>query len=168
LGALALGWHAIRVLVWRGERKRLWIATAACAGVLVANFPAAGAVLFAVTYLESRYEVVVHNAGDAPLADVRVFGGGVDERMGRFRRVKRPRARSTSIATADWSSPAGWTSARFRSSSKAMSPTASAGEPTSPSTDREKRRSFTLHDSSRRRLVPTATIERGCILPRVS
>lgn len=63
-------------------RRRLWLSTIACAGLLLSNFPVAGGIIVAVAAIESRYTVTIHNASQQPLNDVRVFGGGCDESLG--------------------------------------------------------------------------------------
>lgn len=63
-------------------RRRLWLSTLGCAGLLLLNFPVAGGVAAAVIAIETRYTVVVHNLSQQPLTDVRVFGGGCDESLG--------------------------------------------------------------------------------------
>ena len=63
-------------------RRRLWLSTLACAGLLLLNFPVAGGITAAAIAIETRYTVVVHNGSQQPLDGVRVFGGGCDESLG--------------------------------------------------------------------------------------
>ncbi len=63
-------------------RRRLWLSTLACAGLLLLNFPVAAAITSAAITIATRYTVIVHNVLQQPLKNVRVFGGGSDEFLG--------------------------------------------------------------------------------------
>jgi hypothetical protein len=78
VGVLALGRYCW--LAFRESRlpARFWAATIACALLLLSNFPAAGAIMYAADALHSRYTVVVRNESGRPLEDVRVTGGGCE------------------------------------------------------------------------------------------
>jgi hypothetical protein len=88
---LLIGAVALACFCWNAFRKpntpsrRLWLATLACAGLLLSNFPVAGGIILAVLHLESRYVVVVHNASPLPLTKVRVVGGGCERDFGTIR-----------------------------------------------------------------------------------
>ncbi len=64
--------------------RRLRLSTCAAGLLLLSNFPVAGGIIAAVIAIETCYTVVVHNASNEPLDDVRVFGGGCDESLGRI------------------------------------------------------------------------------------
>ena len=76
-------------------------------GLLVVNFPAAGAIVWAVSWVESGYEVRVINDSSVFLSGVRVQGGGIEETLGDLgpgqmaERTLRPRHRDTLVFTAD-------------------------------------------------------------------
>ena len=79
--ALALScWMAFRTP--RVPRRRVWVSTLSCGGLLLANFLAAGGIISAVIAIATRYTVVVHNASQQRLDSVRVFGGGCDASYG--------------------------------------------------------------------------------------
>ena len=83
VGVLALAhycWLAFRMP--NIPRRRLWLSTLACAGLLLLNFPVAGGIAAAAIAIETCYTVVVHNASHQPLENVRVFGGGCDAHLG--------------------------------------------------------------------------------------
>jgi hypothetical protein len=83
VGVLALaryGWLVFRTPAV--PRRRRWLSTLVCAGLLLLNVPVAGGIAVAAIAIETRYTVVVHNASRQPLEDVRVFGGGCDESLG--------------------------------------------------------------------------------------
>jgi hypothetical protein len=63
-------------------RRRLWIATVACAALLLSNFVVAGCIIPTVMLIEARYTVIIHNASEQPLSGVRVFGGGCEIEYG--------------------------------------------------------------------------------------
>lgn len=90
-GGVAIFWVGVLALArffWLGvrspdfPRRRLWLSTFACAGLLLLNFPVAGGIIAASIAIETRYTVVVHNALSRPLENVKVFGGGSDESLG--------------------------------------------------------------------------------------
>lgn len=83
IGAFALArfcWLAFRTSDL--PRRRLWLSTFACSGLLLSNFPVAGGITAAAVVIATRYTVVIHNRAHVPLRDVRVFGGGHDESFG--------------------------------------------------------------------------------------
>ena len=63
-------------------RRRVWVSTLSCAGLLLANFLTAGGIISAVIAMATRYTVVVHNTSQRRLDSVRVFGGGCDASYG--------------------------------------------------------------------------------------
>ena len=63
-------------------RHRLWFSALCCAGLLLSNFPVAGAIIATVVMIKTRYTVTVHNASQQPLYDVRVSGGGCEANLG--------------------------------------------------------------------------------------
>ena len=63
-------------------RPRLLRATLACAALLLSNFPAAGAILYAAVAIETCYTVELRNDSGAPLENVRVTGAGSDVSFG--------------------------------------------------------------------------------------
>lgn len=76
-----IGIVSLALFCWLAYRaperpRRLWISTFACAALLFSHFPAAAGIIATVIAIETRYTVVVHNASQQPLGDVRVFGGG--------------------------------------------------------------------------------------------
>jgi hypothetical protein len=83
VGVIALVWYCRLALRTRGmPRRRVWLSTIGCAGLLFSNFPVAGGIIVAVIALGTRYTVVVHNTLQQPLEDVRVFGGGCEVAFG--------------------------------------------------------------------------------------
>ena len=58
------------------------LTTLRSAGLLLANFVVAGSIISVGIAVTTRYTVVVHNASDQRLDDVRVFGGGCDAAYG--------------------------------------------------------------------------------------
>ncbi len=82
VGTLALArfcWLALRA----GEPPPgFWRSTAFAAALLLSNFPAAGAIIWKVDDLYTRYTVVVRNATGNTLEDVRVSGGGCEAVFG--------------------------------------------------------------------------------------
>jgi hypothetical protein len=82
-GVLALGlssWTAFRTPGI--SRRRVWLSTLSCLGLLLANFLAADGIISAVIANATRYTVVVHNTSHERLDRVRVFGGGCDASYG--------------------------------------------------------------------------------------
>jgi len=80
IGAVALAYYAVSAL--RSQERpphRFWWKVAACAGLLLANFPLAAGIVVAAMLLVSQCLVEIHNASAASLESVRVFGGGCDE-----------------------------------------------------------------------------------------
>jgi hypothetical protein len=83
VGMFALAWfcrHEFRTP--QMPRRRFWVATIACAGLLLSNFPIALGIIVAVYALETRYTVVVYNTSQRPLENVSVVGGGCDCSLG--------------------------------------------------------------------------------------
>lgn len=83
VGAVALGlfcWLAIRKE--RIPRAHLWLRVVLSAALLVVNFPVAGLILNRVVVIKTRYTVLIRNESPRPLHEVRVYGGGVEERFG--------------------------------------------------------------------------------------
>jgi hypothetical protein len=76
-------WLTHGVFDFSPRRRR--VATIGCGGLLLLNFPAAGAIVAAVITIHSTYTVVVHNASERNLDDVRVYGGGCDISFGSIR-----------------------------------------------------------------------------------
>jgi len=82
-GAVALGrfcWLAIRKE--RIPRTQVWSKAGRSAGLLVVNFPIAVAIVVGAIAIETRYTVRIINDLSQPLHQVRVYGGGVDRRIG--------------------------------------------------------------------------------------
>jgi hypothetical protein len=83
IGAIALACYC-----WAASRsadppRRKWVPSAlACAALLLSNFPTAGGIIAAVITIETCYSVVVHNASQQALIDVRVYGGGCEADLG--------------------------------------------------------------------------------------
>ena len=73
-------WLALHTLGM--SRRRVWLSTLGCAGLLLLNFPVAGCIIVAAIARETRYTVVVHNTLQQPLDGVRVFGGGCEVAFG--------------------------------------------------------------------------------------
>jgi hypothetical protein len=72
----------------KARRKAL-----AASALLLANFPAAAAIIFAVGLLETTYSVTVVNASGGAVDEVRLFGGGRDVSLGSIAAGGRSRAR---------------------------------------------------------------------------
>jgi len=90
-GGMALfvvGGVALARYHWLGARtpsmsgRHLRRSTAACAGLLLLNFPIAGGIVAGALAIETSYTVIVHNASARPLEKVMVIGGGVNESLG--------------------------------------------------------------------------------------
>jgi hypothetical protein len=64
------------------QRRRVWLSTLRCAGLLLANVVAAGCIIPVGIAVATRYTVVVYNASPRRLDGVRVFGGGCDALYG--------------------------------------------------------------------------------------
>ncbi|MGW8257748.1 MAG: hypothetical protein ACWGMZ_09715 [Thermoguttaceae bacterium] len=83
VGIIALTWYCWLALHTLDiSKRRTWLSTFACAGLLLSNFPVAGGIIVAAIAIETRYTVVVHNTLQQPLDDVRVFGGGCEVTFG--------------------------------------------------------------------------------------
>lgn len=83
IGAVALGrfcWLSIRNSP--SGRAGIWLKALLSAGLLVINFPVAGVILNRVVVIKTRYTVQIRNDSSQPLHEVRVYGGGVEERFG--------------------------------------------------------------------------------------
>jgi hypothetical protein len=73
-------WLARREPDLSPRRRRL--AVFWCGSLLLANFPVAVGIIYAVIEIESAYTVVIHNGSAQPLDGVRVGGGGCDVYFG--------------------------------------------------------------------------------------
>ena len=83
IGALALArfwWLAVRMPDL--SHRRPWRSIAVCGILLLSNFPVAAGIMVTVAEIESNYTVVVRNASEETLVNVRVAGGGCDEVFG--------------------------------------------------------------------------------------
>jgi hypothetical protein len=81
LACFAVGVLALARYCWLAFRapelpRRFWIATIACAALLLSNFPAAGVIMYAAEAIFSRYTVVIRNDSDRSVEDVEVSGNG--------------------------------------------------------------------------------------------
>jgi hypothetical protein len=63
-------------------RRRIWVSTLTCAGLLLANVLVAMGITWLVIAIATRYTVVVYNASQKRLDGVRVSGGGCDASYG--------------------------------------------------------------------------------------
>lgn len=83
IGAIALArycWAASRLV---DPPRRRWVPSAlACAALLLSNLPVAGGIVAAVIAISTCYSVVVHNASQQAISDVRVYGGGCEANLG--------------------------------------------------------------------------------------
>jgi hypothetical protein len=79
LAALVVGVVALAHFWWVARR---WAPVLSCAALLFANLVVAAAIVWAAIAIETHYTVSVRNVSQAPLNDVRVFGGGCDLRYG--------------------------------------------------------------------------------------
>ncbi len=82
-GVLALAyysWGAFRQPDY--PKKKAWISTLACLGLLFSNFPAAFGLIVAAITIENRSYVVVHNETEAPLENVIIWSSGFAEALG--------------------------------------------------------------------------------------
>jgi hypothetical protein len=88
LAIFATGVIALALSCWMGfhtpgiQRPRVWMLTLGCAGLLLANFPVAGGIIWTAITIATRYTVVVHNTSEQRLEGVWVFGGGCDASYG--------------------------------------------------------------------------------------
>ena len=73
-----------------GKARRNALAAGA---LLLANFPAAAGIIFAVGWVESTYTVTVVNGSGRVVDEVRLFGGGRDVSLGSIAAGDRSRAR---------------------------------------------------------------------------
>lgn len=76
VGVVALVRYCVLAFLAPDLPPRFWASTIACAVLLLSNFPAAGAIIWKVLELESRYTVVLENESDEALEDVRIVGRG--------------------------------------------------------------------------------------------
>jgi hypothetical protein len=88
LAVVAAGVTSLALSCWMAfrtpgvPRRRVWASTLSCGGLLLANFLAAGGIIWVVIAIATRYTVVVHNSSQQRLDSVRVFGGGCDASYG--------------------------------------------------------------------------------------
>lgn len=83
IGAIALTRYCWAACRSANPPRRKWIPAAlACAALLLSNFPTAGGIIAGVIAIKTCYSVIVHNASQHALRDVRVCGGGCDADLG--------------------------------------------------------------------------------------
>lgn len=88
IALVMVGFLSLSVYTWRGpgeanaSRGNFVWKTLACAILLVANFPAAAAIVVGVLTIETCYAVWIHNDTGAALVGVRLQGGGCDVTVG--------------------------------------------------------------------------------------
>lgn len=78
VGGLALGHAAWRYRRNPAEKLQFWTGLSLAIGLLLGNFPVAGAIFNAASALHSRYTISIHNLSKFPLTSARLEGGGVD------------------------------------------------------------------------------------------
>jgi len=67
------------------SKKKRWIATVLCFGLLLINFPVALGIVNAAIRIETRYTVVIRNASSQPVNEIRIFGGGCSKSLNSIR-----------------------------------------------------------------------------------
>jgi hypothetical protein len=84
-GLVVLGVAIVKMIRARAWTPALKRRSALVALLLIVNFPAAGAIIWAVVYLETIYTVTISNHSSSTIEQAAISGGGVSVQLGQIK-----------------------------------------------------------------------------------